>query len=477
MSNQTDKQRRKFLKQFGLLAGGTTLLAAQSKLQFIKTALAANYNGINDQKSLVCIFLAGGNDGFNMFAPYQSDLHQAYSNIRKTLAISRADLAGQQVEDGSGYAFHPKMKKIAEIYNQGKLALISNVGNLGQPLTQAQYLSGNSGILIPESLFSHNHQQETWQTNRAPAQPTPAGWGGLLADLLKQANTGSQLAPTFSLSGTSPWQSGITTQPFSLNSSGVNDFEYLQSDLPNGTDRHSIRSKIWSDMLALNRNHVLEQHSARSLIETKERLVFLQDALNTPVATNFDDSAFDGLERNRLANNLKMIARLISARDAMSQKRQIFFVRFGSWDTHSDQLNQHTALLTQLNDAMSAFQTTMNNAGNIDENSVTTFTASEFGRTATSNGDGTDHGWGGHQLVMGGAVNGGQIHGILPDITPGGINDSDTSANSAGRIIPTIAVDQYGATLAKWMGVVDSDLNAIFPNLTRFSQRDLGFMN
>jgi uncharacterized protein (DUF1501 family) len=167
-----------------------------------------------------------------------------------------------------------------------------------------------------------------------------------------------------------------------------------------------------------------------------------------------------------------MVARLIAAREELGLKRQIFFIRAGGgWDTHGTQVTSHANLLTGLNVALDAFYTTTEELGKQD--SVTTFTASEFGRSSTSNGDGTDHGWGGHQLVMGGAVNGGEIHGIMPDITPGGADDSD----DAGRLIPTQSVDQYGATLAKWMGVADSDLNTIYPNLNKFSTRDLGFMN
>jgi uncharacterized protein (DUF1501 family) len=473
MSNQTDKQRREFLKKFGVLAGGTTLLATQSKLQLIKSALAVNYSAINDQKSLVCIFLAGGNDSFNLFAPYQSDLYSTYSAIRGEVAIPRADLAGQQVEDGSGYAFHNRAAGIAESYNDGNIALISNVGNLRQPLTRQQYLNRDSGagILIPEHLFAHDVQQATWQTNRPPGIPVPAGWGGQLADLLDQANTGSNLRPAFSLSGSNAWQSGRTTQPFSLSSTGVNLFNQLQAENLNGADRNSIRARIWNEILGLDREHVLERHAAGSFLTAQERLLVIRDALNSSAATNQNVSAFNGLGGNRLAQDLQMIARLIATRNDLNQRRQIFFVRYGGWDTHKGQLLTHNGLLGTLNDAMLAFQSTMEGLGT--HNSVTTFTASEFGRTATSNNGGTDHGWGGHQLVMGGAVNGGQIHGTLPNLQPGGEDDTDNS----GRIIPTLSVDQYGATLARWMGLEDSDLNAIFPNLHMFNQRDLGFMS
>ncbi len=477
MSNQTDKQRREFLKKFGVLAGGSTLLATQSKLQFIKSALAANYSAINDQKSLVCIFLAGGNDSFNLFVPYQNqeDLYRTYAAIRGEVAIPQADLAGQQAEDGSGYAFHKKAAGIAASYNDGKIALISNVGNLRQPITRQQYMDRDSdtGILVPEHLFAHDVQQVTWQTNRPPEIPVSAGWGGLLADLLEQANAGSELKPAFSLSGSNAWQSGQNTQPFSLSSTGVKLFDQLQAENLNGTDRKSIRARIWKEiqLLGLDSEHVLEKHAAGSFLTAQERLLVMQNALNSQAATNLDVSAFNSLGGNRLAQNLKMIARLIATRSNLNQKRQIFFVRYGGWDTHKGQLLTHNGLLGTLNDAMLAFQSTMESLGT--QNSVTTFTASEFGRTATSNNGGTDHGWGGHQLVMGGDVNGGQVHGTLPNLQPGGEDDTDNS----GRIIPTLSVDQYGATLARWMGVEDSDLNAIFPNLHMFSQRDLGFMS
>ena len=207
----------------------------------------------------------------------------------------------------------------------------------------------------------------------------------------------------------------------------------------------------------MNHEHVLKQHAATNTSESQRRLRIMSNTLASPTATNLDVSAFDAIGGNRLASDLRMIARLIATRDELNQNRQVFFVRLGGWDTHKGQLPTHRGLLRTLNDAMVAFQSTMDNLGIQD--SVTTFTASEFGRTVTSNNGGTDHGWGGHQLVMGGAVRGGEIYGTLPSLEPGGVDDSDSS----GRIIPTLSVDQYGATLARWMGIIDSDLNRIFP--------------
>jgi uncharacterized protein (DUF1501 family) len=436
-----------------------------------------NYGNITDRKSLVCIFLAGGNDGFNMFVPYENQQYLNYQAIRgEGMAIPRADLAGQQVNDGSEYAFHNSMGGIASAYNNGNIALISNVGNLRQPLTREQYLSAgsSSNVLIPEHLFAHDVQQITWQANQAPQIPIAPGWGGRLADLLSAANPSIHFDPAFSLSGANPWQSGNHTQPFSIGNTGVSVFNQLSAENLAGTDRRSTRARVFQQIQEIERQHVLEQHASQVFLETRDSLTQMRDTLALPAASGLDVSAFAGLGGNPLARDLQMIARLIAARDDLQQRRQIFFVRLGGWDTHNNQIETHANLLRVLNDAMLAFQSTMDAPNNnIDPNSVTTFTASEFGRTATSNDGGTDHGWGGHQLVMGGAVNGGQIYGSLPDLQPGGADDSGDN----GRIIPTLAVDQYGATLARWLGVEDSDLNNIFPNLHMFNQRDIGFMS
>lgn len=466
MTKQTNVQRRRFLQKLAILAGGSTLLATQSKLQLMKTALAAqDYSGINDHKSLVCIYLAGGNDGFNMFAPHETTKYNHYRDIRQALAVPQGDIL---VADNSDYGFHPSMSDVRNLYNQDKLALVSNIGNLFQPLSRAQYkdhVAGDTSILVPPSLFSHSHQSEIWQTNRAPeVGTTPPGWAGLLTDTLASANQAGNLPASTSLSGTNPWQSGVDTQPLRLGAQGLRDFAYLSDDSWPPHQPH--RNKLWNEILNLQHQHVFEKQIANSFTSTQSRIAELGGALD-----NIAEITTVYPERNGLASNLRMIARLISAREELGLKRQIFFVRAGAWDTHGNQTTAHANLLSSLNGAMDAFYQTTEELGKAD--TVTTFTTSEFGRSSTSNGDGTDHGWGGHQLIMGGAVKGGQVHGTLPDITPGGIDDSD----NAGRLIPTISVDQYGATLAKWMGVADSDLNSIFPNLNQFTARDLGFMN
>jgi uncharacterized protein (DUF1501 family) len=465
MCQKINKQRRKFIQQIGMLAGGASLLATQTNLQLMKSALAANYSGLSDYKSLVCVFLAGGNDSFNMFVPHESAAHQNYQEIRQEIALPRGGL-NPVSGSSSNYAFHPSMgDSVRNLYNQQNLALISNVGTLIEPITREQYLAylaGDRSIQIPQRLFSHNSQAEIWQTNRAlNTGATPPGWGGRLSDLLDSANSSANLSPSLSLSGTSLWQSGNNTQPFGVGRSGVRNFDYLR----NG-GAHVNRAASWNRLLNLSLNNPLEQQVASSFTSVQNKISDLQGAL-----LNAPDIQTVYPENNVLATSLKMIANLISVRESLGLKRQIFFVKISGWDTHDVQLGKHAALLSQVNDALSAFYQTTEEL-NV-ANSVTSFTISEFGRKSLSNGDGTDHGWGGHQLVMGGAVNGGQVVGSLPNITPAGPDDR----GSDGRIIPTIAVDQYGATLAKWMGLTNGDINTLFPNLNKFNTRDLGFLS
>ncbi len=471
MKLQTNLKRRKFFKQLALLAGSSSLLMQQNNLGIIKNALAmpGNYAGISDHKSLICIFLGGGNDAFNMFIPYESAGYQNYAGIRGSLAIPRNEL---HPVTGNQHAFHPSMAQVRDLYDQNKIALISNVGNLIEPITREEFLAfsrgGSTGIQVPPDLFSHSHQSEISQTNRAPQSGiSHPGWGGLMADLLVQANSNPDISPTFSLAGNNLWQSGIHTQPFSLNSNAVKKFEFPYTT-PRG--RATSLTDSWHEILNLNYSHSLQQHIAGLTTNTEQRV----DALSAALALSEGNIQTPYNNRNSLASQLRMIARLIYARNTtggLGMKRQIFFAKLGAFDTHTEQLAPHANLMTILNEALDSFYKTTVELGVAD--SVTTFTLSEFGRSMSINGEGTDHGWGSYNLVMGDAVDGGKIHGDLPDLTPGSIDDS----GDGGRAIPKISVDQYGATLGKWMGLDQSDLDIIFPNLTNFPIHDLGFMN
>lgn len=470
MKSKINLKRRKLIQNLALIAAGSSVQIHQNRLGLFNSALAAsgNYSGITDQKSLVCIYLGGGNDAFNMFIPYESSRYQQYAAIRGALAIPHNQLFPVT---GNQHGFHPSMAKVRDLYNDQKIALISNVGNLIEPLTREQFLafaSGeNTGIRVPPDLFSHSHQTEISQTNRAPQSGiSHPGWGGLIADLLNQANSNQDISPSFSLAGNNLWQSGNLTQPFSLNSNSVKQFTFGYTP---PSSRGTSLTNAWIETLNLNYQNVLQQQIAGATISTQQRVNALAGAVALSdgiIQTPFND-------RNNLATQLRMIARLIYARDAvggLGMQRQIFFVNLGAFDTHDDQLAPHANLLSILDEAMHSFYQTTVELGVAD--SVTTFTLSEFGRSMARNRGGTDHGWGSYGLVMGGAVDGGKIHGELPDLTPG----SDDDSGNAGRTIPKISIDQYGATLAKWMGISDADLLTVFPNLSHFSARDLGFM-
>lgn len=464
MNNKTNQQRRRFIKNLGLVTGGASLLASQSKLQLISSAFAADYTGLDDYKSLVCIFQPGGNDAINMLPPYAQTAYQNYASIRQALAIPREQLLPI---NGGQYGFHPSMSNVRDLYNSGALAVVADVGNLFRPTTLDDFKNRNG---TPPDLFAHNLQAETWQTTRPPhVGARLPGWGGLMADLLNSANANTGLFPSFSTaSGTNFWQSGNHTHQFSVSSGGVSDFGNLEGS---NASSSSSRTQAWNRILGLQQNNVLKAQTAETISAARQRIAILQGVLNNAP----EIATFSG--NGDLGHQLRMVARLISAREELGMKRQFFFVTAGAgWDTHGTHLSDHANLLTQLNDALAYFYQTTQQLGISD--SVTSFTASEFGRTLTSNGDGTDHAWGSQYMVMGGAVNGGAIHGEIPAIELGGPKDAvDEGGIPAGRIIPEYSVDQYGATLAKWMGITDADLSAIFPNLDNFSLRDLGFMN
>lgn len=466
---KTSVQRRSFLKKLGLGIGSASVLAVQGKLQLIQAAIAANsdYTAIEDHKSLVCVFLFGGNDSFNMVVPYEQNAYQQYANSRRGMALRR-NHQSETIIDGlhplnnSDFAFHNSMPDLQSLYNSNKLGVVAGVGSLIEPVTKAAYI--NETAPLPSDLFSHSHQQEFWETGAtAKSSIHPPGWGGRMIDLLANANDDPTQAALFSLTGNSVWQRGLKPLDFVLNPySGVTQIEaFSESDWPywrNG------RIQAWDKIKQMQNSSFLNQHLRDTIISKESRIASLVSSIAQAqeITTPFSS---DGLSLQ-----LKMVARMISIREALGMKRQIFFVGIGGWDTHSNQLGEHAANLSLVNNALASFYQSTVDLG--VEDSVTAFTASEFGRTYSTNGDGTDHAWSGHNLIMGGAVKGGQIHGEIPDLTIGGPDDTDET----GRFIPKYGIDQYGATLAKWMGMTDSDMADIFPNLSNFSTKDLGFM-
>ncbi len=457
MSNLRSKyqdRRREFLKQgacVALLGSGTA--AMSGKLQLISSAMAqsSGYSDLTDYKALVCVFLYGGADSFSMFVPTSDAEYNQYAASRSSLSVPQRDILGTD----SALGFHPSLSRLHSLYKDGNVALMSNVGNLVTPVTRGALL--NNTAEIPSDLFAHNHQQAQWMKGHSslPASIVQSGWGGRMADLLQDANAGSVLPPSFSLFGSNSWLPGNTIQPLALN---TNNGLSLMSYLDTGTSaNNSARSALHDSVLGQNYSHPLKQQAADTIARAKLGSGQLRSVISAN--QNFETGYNKG---SRLAKQLRMVATLIAGRDQLNMKRQVFFVGLGGWDTHDHQTPRLSGLLTELDSSLADFYATMDELSLTD--SVTTFTASDFGRTLTINGDGSDHGWGGHQLVMGGAVNGNNLFGQLPDFEIAGDDDS----GDKGRIIPKLSINQYGALLGEWMGISGSDIATVFPDLVNF---------
>lgn len=438
------------------------------KLGLIGSALAqtGDYSTLSDYKALVCVFLYGGSDSFSMFLPTDQDAYDRYAASRAGLSLSQGALLTGATD--TGIAFNPLLSDLHNLYVNGRLAVVGNVGNLIAPVTRNEFLAQDP--LIPNDLFAHNHQQEQWLKglSSSPAAVVGSGWGGRMADLLQQANEEATLPPSFSVAGSNYWLPGQHVQPLGLNPiTGLSPLAYLD-DLT-GLSGNTARESSFDQIQNLASGHPLKQQAANSLTRAKSGAAQLVSTLqdNQNFATGYEP-------RSRLATQLRMVARLIAGHQQLGMRRQIFFVGAGGWDTHDNQTPRLNALLADLNRSLADFQSTIDEIG-LSE-SVTTFSASDFGRTLTINGDGSDHGWGGHYMVMGGAVNGGQLYGQLPSYEVGADDDS----GDKGRVIPQLSINQYGAAMAQWMGLSQTDISGIFPDLQNFGpgwQNGLNFMD
>lgn len=449
--------RRSFLKRQLLL--GSCLATGFDVIS--GPAHAASTEGY---KALVCINLAGGNDSYNMFVPSSASAHADYADARQFLAVPRAQLlpvTPATYSDGQAYGFHPAMGETKRLFDSGQLSVMANVGSLVRPISKQEYET-RSGT-IPKQLFSHNDQTDSWLAANANGD-TGLGWAGRMMDTIYPGNYPAPAA-SLSIGGNSLWQKAENVRSFELGTNGVTG-RYLPF--------HSGPIKLKDAFEAMHANAVNQNNLfANSHAMVLERAADYADSINSAIANPpVFETPFTG---GRLAAQLEMVARLIHARDQLDTnlRRQIFFVRLGGWDTHDNQISgtetTHPALLGQLDAALGAFQNAMVQLGM--QNSVTAFTATEFGRSLTPNSSGTDHGWGGHNLVMGGAAQGGDVFGQMPQISR---DSADTVENS--RFIPTTSVEQYSATLARWFGLTNPELNAVFPNLSNFATSDVGFM-
>jgi len=445
--------RRTFIRQAACAALTTSGLL--NTIFDLRRLSAATYADTTDYKALVCLFLFGGNDANNVVIPHDNAGYASYAAARGILAIPQASLLPLTLLHGDGrdFAFHPNLAELQALFNQGHLGIVSNVGTLVAPVTRAQYLAG--GAAVPSQLFSHADQSVQWQTS-VPDQISKTGWGGRMADVLQSLNPNSKISLNISIAGTNTFEVGNTVLPYNISSSGSVGLAGFD-----GTANANVRLQAFKDLLALPHHNLLEQ----AYSDTVSRSIAANELLTTALAglpalqTVFPASA--------LAQQLSMVAKLIAARTNLSMQRQIFFCSVGGYDTHGDQLTGQGNLFTELSQALNAFYSATNELGVAQQ--VTTFTASDFGRTYPTNGSGSDHGWGSHQFVLGGAVQGGRLFGTFPTLAVNGPDDT-----GQGRWIPTTSVDEFSATLATWFGVSASNLPTVLPNIGRFAHPNLG---
>ena len=404
-----------------------------------------------DYRALVCVFLFGGNDSNNTVIPM--DNYSAYQSIRGSLALTSSELTAP-ITSGSGepIAFHGKLAEVASLFSAKELAVVANVGALVQPLTRDQYQSQQAAI--PLNLFSHSDQQLAWQTSIAQGH-SPTGWAGRAADYIASQNINSSAFPTFfSVAGNVVEGTGASTQPVAL---APGQSLNLTGPTPG---LNAINT-----LLKTNTGMSLVQAASDTLSHSISDAAALAAALgkSTPLKTQFPATG--------IGAQLQQVAQIIQVQSYLGMRRQIFFCSLGGFDTHATELETHNNLYPQLSPALAAFYAATQELG-VAQN-VTTFTESDFSPTfQPTTTDGSDHAWGSHHLVLGGAVQGGQIFGKFPTFELAGPDDADVR----GRWIPTTSVDQYGATLCSWFGLPASALATVFPNLANFPAANVGFL-
>ena len=474
--------RRAFLRRSGQLALSGAALPFALNLAAMGEAAAFE---ATDYKALVCVFLYGGNDYANTVVSYDDPSYNAYSAIRGGgagqtaggIALARADLAATlltpatALAGGRQYALHPSMRGLSSLFNSGQAAVQLNVGPLVVPLTKAQYDSPDrSSYPLPPKLFSHNDQQSIWQSS-SPEGST-VGWGGNIGDLALASN-GNSLFTCINVTGNAVFLSGDSALSYQVSTGGA----VAINGIKNNVYGSSAVKNALSSLVQQTRSHTLENEYNK----VTTRAIGAESQITSALAGVTLNTVFPA--GNSLADQLKTVARLIGARNSLGARRQVFLVSIGGFDLHDSLIAQHSGLLGKVSDALSAFYTATAELG--VANKVTAFTASDFGRTLASNGDGSDHGWGSHHLMVGGAVRGQAFYGTPPPVSVGSsASAQDQWHVGQGRLLPSTSVDQYAATLAIWFGVADSELDGILPNLRHFGAAagrpdypaNLGFM-
>ncbi len=462
--------RRQFLRTAARLSFlGPAATPFALNLAGIGAAAAQSAGGY---RALVCVFLFGGNDQGNTVLATDPDSWAEYRRLRGTGSSIALPAPGEAngvlpiapatAQPGRAFALHPNMAPLKGLFDGGRAAVVANVGPLIVPLTKAAYESGSSPR--PRNLFSHSDQQSTWQAH-AP-EGASVGWGGRLGDILGSTNA-SRAFTAISVSGSAVWLSGRDTMQYQVGANGANGIAGIEGSLFGSTAAAgALRAIVTAD----STNLIARTHAgvARRAIDAQASLA----------AGMLPDASLEALPRvpgsgaeNPLAAQLRVVARMIGGRASLGVQRQVFFVSLGGFDTHDGQVGNQGRLLATLAQGIEYFDRLMASPAVNAANEVTLFTASDFGRTGTSNGDGTDHGWGSHHFVVGGAVKGGDVYGRFPTI---GSGTGDDVGN--GRLLPSISVDQYAGTLGRWFGVSDVELDDVLPNLRNFTSRDIGFL-
>jgi uncharacterized protein (DUF1501 family) len=453
-----------------------SLSMASTFLNLHATRAMADESNPNDYKSLVCVFLNGGNDSFNMLVPKGGE-YPDYSTARGGETNGGIAIASNQLRDivgpnGRAFGLHPNMNSdltgansvssgagIQGLYNNNKLSFIANVGSLIEPTSYSSFQTQRN---LPLGLFSHADLQRHWMTGVPQDRSQLKGWGGRMADLVRDCNTASAISMNISLSGSNIFQTGVDVAPYGIATNGATPIDNYYSDLSATTNsRYRAFSQIQTGLL----NSTYENLMCQTLAESHKIALDAAIEFNTltnvvSVATPFDT---DGLSQR-----LKRVAQVIGARAALGQRRQVFFVEIGGFDNHANLITDHGNNMQILSRGLSSFYEAMRE---LDvENDVVTFTASDFSRTLSSNGQGSDHAWGGNHLIMGGPIDGGKIFGDFPTSLVNPVDSNGETINlGRGRLIPTTSVDQYASEIATWFGVPSSRLSDILPNLENFS--------
>ncbi len=449
--------RRRFLSLGAKTIAGSGL--ALGAHPWITLGQAAQTNASDaDYRALVCVYLEGGSDGFSMLVPTDDADYNEYASSRQILAVDRGGLSGISTLSGNhgSLAMNSMLQPLHQLYSEQRMAMVANVGNIIVPTNKEEYES--LSVALPAQLFSHADQEIQWQQLQGRGR-SDNGWGALAANLLKGYQERDYLT-SITLDGANYWQSGADQRPFALKEDGL--LEYSGLDATN--DWEQPRLEAFRRIMQKNQQHMF----SKAYAEIQNRAMNITAELGAVLESK---SSLIGEQppENSLAAQLAMVAQLIASRQELGMRRQVFYVRMKGFDVHDHQNQNQPTLFAQLADALSYFQQTIDQLG--ESNNVTTFTASDFGRSLTGNGDGTDHGWGNHLMVMGGAVRGGDVYGSMPRMS---VDGPDAVQN--GRVIPTTASSQYAATLLNWMGLDTNQLQQVLPTLGNFDQHDLGFL-